>query len=628
MKKELIVCIVIIFFIFFILSCSESFLLTGEDEKENNIQIISLSPGGVINKGEILSFKVISTDEEENPDKLEINLYTAYGDRIGKLENTSFALNQELALDLFESLYTGLYTLEFILYIGTDVLCEKSITFFYTEKEFAIQGIESFPPVVFPGATVLLSTTILNPDKSDPYLRWTVNEKVITSGLLSEGKDKILWSVPEEEGVYTVKVELFPVPPETLNDFIFSSEIFMDVALYVSESRRPPSRYLYPEDSYYSLYHFDGNLLDTAKGRNAEDSEKRMEAKSIGKPQLITGEEDFGYYIDSYSGFRIDECILPILNRTLKPFTISLGLELDSAQQGKNILILRTYDNLFIFTIFIDSESSIIARIRSGSKEVIIPSNINTRALKNRFLISLSILPANDSLLAMWFLDGIQINTLSFNNMDIRISSDGETIIGSENGFAGVIDELGVYYIDENGRNTINPGLYKYAIQQMHGAKSIFAEGFDGIYPPDSLEIGEKDIIKSGKLILKTSLKTTFSSINLSENDLNIIVNFDAPLPAKGRISLFHQDKSTPFLDITGSGTVLIPGNESPLVLENLNQSFFIKIKNRGTKVSFPGEGMEDVKLTSLQGAGDIILVINNNGNTPIVIDSITVFKE
>lgn len=605
--------------------------MTGGDKEENNIQIISLSTGGVIKKGETLTFKVIATDENEIPDKLEINLYTSYGDRIGRLENTSFALNQELALDLFESLYTGLYTLEFILYIGTEILCEETIIFFYTEEEYAILGIESFPPGVFPGATVFLSATISIPEYSDSYLRWTVDDKVITRGLVSEGKDKILWSVPEEEGVYTVKVELFPVPPDGTDDFDFSSELFMGVELYVSESSKPPSRHLYPEESYYSLYHFDGNLLDTAKGRYAGDNEHRMEAETIGEPQLITVEEDFGYYIDSYSGFRINECILPIIDGELKPFTLSMGLELDPVQQGKNILICKTYDNLFVLTIYIDPESSIFARMRSGSKEVIIPSNINTFAVEYRFLISLSILPADDSLLAMWFLDGIQTNTLLFDHIDTNIYPDGETIIGGENGFAGVIDELGMYYIDENDRYTINPGLYEYAIRQMYGDDTVFAEGFDGIYPPESLEIGEEDIIKSGKLILSTSLFATFSSINLGENDLTIIVNFDSPLPENGRISLFRkdrrQDESTLFLDITGSGSVVVPGKEPPILLNNLDQSFYIKIKNRGTMISFPDEEIEDIKVTeSLQGPGEIRLHINNNNDTPIIIDSITVF--
>lgn len=608
--------------------------MPGGSAEENNILNISLSSGDIVKKGETLSFRVISTDEAESPDKLEINLYSTYGERIGRLENTSFALNQELTLDLFESLDTGFYTLEFILYSGSNVLSEEQISFFYIVEEYAILGIESFPPVVFPGATVLLTTTIFIPENSDPYLRWTVDEKVITRGLMSEGIDKILWSVPKEEGVYTVKVELFPVSPDGTDDFSFSSKIFMDVQLYVSESSLPPSRHLEPEESYYSLYHFDGNLLDTAKGRHDMDSgEKPMEAENIGQPQLITVEEDFGYYIDSYSGFRINECILPVVDGELKPFTISLGLELDPVQQGKNILICKTYDNLFVLSIYIDTESSIYARIRSGSKEVIIPSNINTFTVEHRFLISLSILPVDGSLFAMWFLDGIQTNTLSFDDMDIEISTDGETIIGGENGFAGVIDECGVYYIDELGRYTINPGLYEYAIQQMYGDDSIFAEGFDGIYPPGSLEIGQEDKIISGRLMLATSLTATFSSINLSETDLTIIVTFDSPVPEEGRISLFwpdrNPDENTPFLDLSGSGTVLIPGGNPPLVLENLDQSFHVKIENRGTVLSFPGEEIDDIKVrSSLHDPGKILLTINNNTDTPIIIDSITVLKD
>ncbi|MBN2440968.1 MAG: hypothetical protein JXJ04_06470 [Spirochaetales bacterium] len=636
---------------FFLISCGESFLLSEGDDKENDIQILSLSPGGVIEKGETLSFKVLSSSEEDKPDKLEINLYSIFGDRIGKLENTTFALNEELSLNLFQSLNTGEYNLEFILYIGNTVLSEKEISFFYTEEEFNILGIESFPPVVFPGATVLLSTTISIPEDSDPFLRWTVDEKVITRGLVSEGADKILWSVPVEEGVYSVKVELFPTSPERSDNFPFASEIFMDVELYVSESSTPPSRYLFPEDSYYSLYHFNGNLIDTAKGRYlSPNSDKRMEATPIGEPQLITVDEDFGYYIDSYSGFRINECILPVIKGELKPFTISLGLDLDPAQKNKNILISKTFDNLFTLTIYIGPESYIYATIQSGSKEIIIPSNINTYAIEYRFVMSLSIQPPeksadpvkNKSLTAIWYLDGIQTNILSFDDITLKITSDGETIIGGEEGFAGVIDELGVYFIDENKRYSINPNMYENAIKQMYGVNYVYAQGFDGIYVPSSIQVEGDDTIKNGKLALESSLSIALPAINTINEDFKIIIDFTPPLPENGFISLYRKNEITPFLEIATSGLLITPmiqtyisgaddgeTEKTPTSLKNIAHSFYVKISNRGRIVSFPGEKLGEIAMRSSGKERDeVILKIRNDDKDPIIIDSITVVQD
>jgi hypothetical protein len=106
-------------------------------------------------------------------------------------------------------------------------------------------------------------------------------------------------------------------------------------------------------------------------------------------------------------------------------------------------------------------------------------------------------------------------------------------------------------------------------------------------------------------------------------------VDFDSPLPEEAKISLNLMDKSTPFCDVTGSGIVLVPGKEPPLVLKNLDQSFYVKIKKRGTVLAFPGEETEEIKIKSLlQEPGKILLTIQNNDTTPIVIDSITVFKD
>jgi hypothetical protein len=92
MINKLVYAIVILVLIGLGFSCGDSFLLSDENNKENDIEIISLMPGGIIEQGETLTFKVRSSNEEDQPDKLEINLYTTFGDRPPGCSHVGFGM--------------------------------------------------------------------------------------------------------------------------------------------------------------------------------------------------------------------------------------------------------------------------------------------------------------------------------------------------------------------------------------------------------------------------------------------------------------------------------------------------------------------------------------------------------
>jgi hypothetical protein len=632
MKRKRCPILVFLFLMVFIISCGESFF-SPENKLINDVTILSPENGGTIEQGETLFFEVSSTDEDEKPDKLSINLYSSGGELIGTLENASFALNEQLSLDLFNTLdtgQTGQYTIEFILFSGQKVLSEKKMTFFYTKEKYGITGIESFPPVIFPGATVLLTAFLSIPEESNPYVRWTIDEKLIARGYMSEGVNKILWSAPEEEGVFTVRIELFPTGPIGIDDFLFSSENYMDVELFVTETGKPSTKRLYPSESYYSLFHFEGDLYDSGKGSPPVIEEKyRGVASPIGTPELITTDEDFGYYCEADEGFRIPESIVPVKDGILKPFTISCGLLLEPEQEGKNIIQIRSLDNLFSLTIYIENDGTVFAKIQSGMKEVFIPSKINSYALEKRFLLSLSIIPLEKTLNTMWFLDGIPMGDFTVNDINLEIITSGVTIIGGENGINGIIDELGVYFKDSLERYTINPNLYQDAIRYLYDDNTLFAEGFDGLYIPENVQVEGDDIIDIGRLILKTSLSIVISPVSVYYEEVSIIIDYDQPVHEKAKVSFFWEGGDTPFMDVFSNGQISPGGQLSSVLLKNIVNSLYIKLSSYGSRVTFVNEE-EPVNVSikrPLQNSQRIIMKIINNDDRPIVIDSITVLK-
>ncbi|MBN1697654.1 MAG: hypothetical protein JW881_09085 [Spirochaetales bacterium] len=629
MKRERLRVYITICLVISICSCGESFF-SPETGSLNEIAVLSLANGGTIEVGENLSFQITSTAEDEKPDRLLVNLYSSDGEQLGTLSNSSFALNEPLSLNLFDTLETGRYTVEFLLYSDSVMISEKKMTFFYVREQYGITGIESFPPVIFPGATVLLTALLTVPESSNPYLRWTINDTVIAKGTIREGLNKILWSAPEEEGIFTVRIELFPIEPPGTDDFPFESDIFMDVELFVTKAGKPSNKRLKPADSYYALYHFEGDLFDSGKGSPPVIEDKyRGGATPIGEPELITTDEDFGYALKPGEGFMITENILPVKEGRLTPFTLSLGLLLEPDQEGKNIIRISSLDNLFSLAVYIDKDGTFFAGLQSGMKEVFIPSKINVNLLQKRFLLSLSFIPIEKTLKALWFLDGIQMGDFTVNDINLEIMTSGETIIGGENGIGGIIDECGVYFRDPQGRAAINPDLYEDAIRQLYDDNTLFAQGFDGLYLPEDVVVEGDDRIDTGKLFLTTSLSIVISPLNIQYEDVSIIVRYAEPVHDNSKISLFWEGSDTPFIDSFSNGQVAAGGELQSFRLKNNGNSFYIKVSSFGRKAVFVNEEKPvDVAIGKPSKKPErMILKIINNDDEAVVIDSITVLK-
>ncbi len=598
-----------------IISCSGYFFGPG-DEELYSLEILSLSNGSTLQKGEPVFFSINTPENNEPPSHLDINLYSSDGEKIAGLsmDNDEIAADEpNLKLENL-NLETGLYEIEFILYGPDTVLVERRLLFFYIEGVYAIQGVEASLPVIFPGAKVLLIANVEAPENSDPYIRWKQNQVVLANGSLKDGLDRIYWSAPEEEGIYSLTVELFPVLPPSDTDYDFISSTLMDMELYVSSSAKSDND-LAPQESYFSLLHLNGTLADT--GMFIPNNEKgRIDAEEQGILEPVAREGNLGYRIANSSGFLIPRFILPVEDGRLQPFSLSLGLILESLNENARLIRIVSEvsgENDFSLELYLDEENGEFAPaalMNLHSLEIQIPSGISHLDTGKRYLLTLSLVPAVDaqSFELVWHLDGIEYKRLPFDIPLDGFSTDGTTRIGGEGGFNGILDELGVYYRNSEGEPSSDTNLFFSRMKQKYGVRLVYANGFDGgrFDPENHVTIEGEASVRSGKLELPASSelqivtsgkteaaveidlsKSGYFSINLEEQSLNItalpeteetgetltdiylkvtpqLITLSTP---EGPITLTRQAESS---EASSFVVRLISGKEVPLSLDSL----------------------------------------------------------
>jgi hypothetical protein len=624
-----ILCGLLLFF-----SCSDSLLGNNADKTLNDINIKSLKTGSILKKGQGVTFSVVSPGGGDIPDKLVINLSTMTGESVKKLESKTFALNSDLNLDPFDSIQTGQYRIEFQIYTGENLLVSKNISFFYADSDFNLKGVESFPSGIYPGAHVLLKSGLAIPATADPFLRWTIGDKTIAKGRMSEGKSKIIWTAPDDEGVYTVRVELFPVAPTGADDFGFKSDVFMDVEVYVSKMQAPSRLKLLPDTSYYSLFHLDGNFNDTGNRTN-EQAAKGMEksqAFPIGSPELVTKEDDFGYTINNSAGLTIPYSVFPTADGRLAPFTLSMGLDLDAKQKDKTVFSYVSDDNSFSLVISIDSFTNLSGQMNLDSQIFIFPSEINVSNLEKRFMLSLSVIPTPAKITALWYIDGIRTNKIVIAMPGNRsVGTTGVATIGGDHSISGTIDELGTYYKDGKGRSTTNTRLYYSAMSQKYQDALIFAEGFEGLFVPDYIKTEGKAWMEEDGFSFESQAVIRIDNLPANNSPFSVALNFLSFADELGHIEFYWDKSDHPFLTVSSEGKILTGDTEAPKNLASASKTVRFKIHENDTLVSFAGDkALSNLLIEkSVQAHSQLtIKIVNTDLKKPVSLDSITLYKE
>ncbi len=537
-------------------SCSDLSMFAPSVEEPVGIKILSLSEGDFLQGGDSVDFLIQTEDQGTEPVLLEIALVAQSGQSVWNTSIASPLTDEELEL-LLPDLETGQYTIEFTVHGEEGVIEKEQLSFFYVAGQYEILGITSYPPTIMAGHESVIEAELLYPAGSNPYIRWSQDGTILAAGALSEGFQSITWPASEEEGVYSIRVEMFPVPPPAGRDFSFSSSLSLTARLYVSTESILTEDELVPGDSYYSLFHFNGSLSNTGVlGKEAAQKEARL----IGDAALGSEGGIIGYKLKSGGGIVYPLNVLPIFDGKLPPCTVTFRLIPAGESDGQDLLSISDQAGEFRFRIFFDKDGQITATLGYRGILLKVPSNIYGLEEKLHYRLDLSLVPFESGLQALWFLDGEQTASVTEAPLPSDLPVNGETTIAGQNGFEGTITEFGVYFRDEFNRPSVDPGIYREAMIRKYGRLLVLAEGFEGLYLPDPdswrLEPADEAHLRGGRLILTDSSSLTLPYFELGQKDTAFTVEFFGEIPPGSTVALQWEGAEEPFLVVDPTGEI------------------------------------------------------------------------
>ena len=494
-------------------SCGDSNLLMTLSDSKNAVTFrTSINSGDILNpeSGETIDITMDYDEAIVRPVRLEIAFLDFQGLEISESQIIEGdKLNEPLPSISVSSPDENLYSLRLRVFDNDDVLIkEEIISFFYSRGSFIIRGIVAYPNTFVPGGQGLVFPDVEASDSS--WVRWSIDNEIIEEGFLSQYKNGFIWKAPLLEGVYGLRMELFPIEPlyTTNGTFAFTSPLKSDIEIFVTRTITSDPFELYPSESYSTLIHFKGIVEDHGTVQD--------EIIPIGLPEVGKLGDKLGFYLNKDSGYLIDKNILPVTDGILMPFSVTFVYYLKEHQPDSYFLNIIG-DNVEFFSIKTDSFGFLGAELSrsEGSITDIVPENYNE--------ITLSVVPYEDKVAFYWYGDGRQIfSEISDYNAGVP-DENYRSVIGAEKGFKGLLDEFGVYYLDEEGRNNIDDNIFERRINRKYNSEKIIsAYGFDGLYSDDSLLS-----ILSGSLILDSESIFRFLETDFNFSYLYIDIEFE-----------------------------------------------------------------------------------------------------
>ena len=624
-----------------IAGCSDSSLLFPRIDQPSEARVESVEQGAVLTAGDVIDVEVTYSaligNDEDGDDRVLVEIRDSVGALVAEFvfneeaiigaEQGSEGSAMQIPLADLPDLEAGRYLVTTVLYDGDVQVATGESSFFFTPSPLSVNAVTTFPASYWPGSSGLLAAAVSSEPGSDPYLRWTLSGDLIAEGYLSEGLDQVLIRAPETEGVYPVVLSLYPVDPsgsagtpETSTRY--ATTLNQSGEIVVSRNRRLGETDLVPEGSYYSLFHFLGDLRDDgARFSVVGDGEYSREATLVGDPDLQIRGDIFGYALDGDDGFVVDSYLIPtppdpadfsdsveVGAETVSPFSVNLRMLVSDLTTGGNVLSTSSADGRFAFSLSVDSFGVLQARLLTPEGEF--SSNSGLVAVQEGVpqSVSLSVIPEGDVLHMMWFVDGLFLSASALpRNSRVGTGAEGgqsadavgsqsagqigevgadeafETEDGPESwtaragtahigsngvdpGFRGMIDELGIYFRDGGSRPASDEEIFLRAMEDEYGLSLVYAQGFERLDLPEELVSSGQVAIQSSRLTLQPGATVTLPAFLFDSEQLIVEIDLDDDafdLPGRfvfSEVDEFNEALEEPLFVATSDGR-LFAGN-------------------------------------------------------------------
>ncbi len=600
MKRRFFIVLVVLFPLF-LLSCGQGGPFMPVSNMKDAVTLgVSVSPGKIVDPDteDSIGISLTYDDNRVLPAKLEVALLDQNNTVVGTpVTIEGDALKEELPAVDTTSLDDGLYTLRLRVYDSGGQLLKETLTpFFDSRIHIQIEGIDSYPPEFAPGSSGLVFPKVDAPPAV--WIRWSLGDTIISEGTLASYASGLVWNAPQEEGVYTLKMEVFPSAPPEASSYSFSSPLSSNVQIFVTKSVSPNTYDLSPGSSYTTLLNMNGNLLDNGTFHSS--------AKAVGDPSLTLDDGGFGYLLHQGDGVSLDTDTLPVSDGTLGPFSVTFRFKITDEQIGKYFLQIQDPRGT-LFSVKTDGTGILTALLKQPSETIETSSGIDPRSATE---ITLSVVPLADTVLFLWYADGqlVQSNHFSYTPLQLAETHEGTTVVAGGEGFSGFIDYFGIYFRDKKNRPAVDDSIYKRFIVRSGGAESADTiEGFDGLYVPDRIAAlngdntgisvggGDLRIIPGGSAVVMET-GTDFAELRVSA---------ETDGAQKGAVFLFTVEKNgnhlgtadVPFSEtgITSGFTAVLRGGMLQIVSSSKRKSELPFSEGDTLKISIKNENTADV---------------------------------
>jgi hypothetical protein len=546
--RRLIVPIVLLFLLW---SCGESSLFLGEVDEPAQLEVRSVSAGAMLRPGTEIPIEIardpVYTGDEATVDSLLVELLDHEG--IVLAEQSYDAVDD--AVDLppvaLPELEPGLYSLRTTYTDGEEVVAEQTVPFFLVEGAYRILGLTSYPASSHPEANGLLRVSLDVPLGADPFLVWWLDDEVIESGYLSDTGRTVSVRSPAAQGVFPVRVEVYPHWPEEADFRSVPAPASYSSELYVSRSPTLATTDFAPHRSYFALYHLRGTLRDEGT-RVAWFPSRDFAATPVGKPELAARNDVFGYALDGSSALRADGAVWPVYDDELSPVSISFRLVADSFEGETTLLTIATRADE-LAALLVDGRGRV--GIRLAMVDSIIWSEAPAIGVGSAELVTVSIVPGAETGTVSFFSDGYLVSSFDVTGLTLDALDaprtvdgadrwsllDGTTTIGAEqDGFVGIVDEFGVFFRTAEDEPGTNSALFEQSMRSVYGDRLLYAASFDGEAELDEVETSGEVTVSEGALRLAAGSSVTFPAFEFGDEDLVVALDLHAEGPASLRI--------------------------------------------------------------------------------------------
>jgi hypothetical protein len=480
-------------------SCENSaFIPPFEEEQDGNINA-SIKSGDAVLPGEEIRLSMVYDSATGNPpDSLEIEIIAPDGESLGVEIISGSVLLEELPPVLIEDSRNGLYEIRTRLMDEKGALIrEDGIPFFKVEQLPVIRRVEVYPPeAVSPGSSGLMIPRIEGAENA--WLRWTMGPQLLGRGAYGEYREGLIWKAPENEGVYTLLLEVFPgIPADPERGFDFDSPVNAEIQVYVQKRQGSRGSELGPEAQFRNLLHLQGSLRDHGA--------LPVEVLVTGEPRPAVMDGIFGYRLGSGDALVLPDIGFPgIDGKAFSPFTVKIiftpdlrvsslfqsaagpadRAATDSPREGHLFSFSEKGDGQALMCV-VDTEGTPHLAFTKAGMEMFRTDNFQGEyKIADCRELSVSFVPGPETVLVKWYCNGrcIGINEVPeelFPEMEeMKLQLGGG--FGELQGFEMLIDEFGLFFMDSEKRYAADEDVFLRWTKRSLGERAVLAaEGFE-----------------------------------------------------------------------------------------------------------------------------------------------------